>query len=426
MDSELRFISTLLRANKANQESFFAQQIPRGVFKLREIEINWIYKFRQQYNCYPSPKAFFDKFKEQLPVVKDPLPATLQPILDLAMFNQMNSLAQEVKKQIDSGGEITSALSLFKEGAARLNSYSVDYADHSFATNPNAIVRYRKMVSDIAHKRLRMVQTPWPAMNKMIGYLRPGNTVVMAARMGMGKSWTTMFWADYVANLKIPTLYVTKEMPTEEATDRFEALRYHIPYTSLTRGELSPTQIKFWHYRKKFLAKHPENYPLIISGDETVEGVGVRHVVAKIIQYKPEFVIIDGAYLLSVEGMPKNANRVEVLSKISSQLKAAAKTLHTIIIIVIQMNRKAEKPDGTAKGGIADLYGADTWAQDADVVMDLGGKRGSNSRIINILKSRNSGIGEFNIEYKLDPCPSFKQISSVTSSPGSSVTFTPL
>ena len=169
MDTELRFISSLLRSNKTHQDKFYAQQIPRGIFRLREVEISWIYKFRQQHGVYPSATAFEAKFKEKLPRVSDPVPACLQPLLDLAMFNQMSDLTLKVKERLDAGGDTSSALSLFKEGATKLTAYTADYSDNRFASNADSLTRYKKFISDLSNGRLNFAMTPWPAMNKIIG-----------------------------------------------------------------------------------------------------------------------------------------------------------------------------------------------------------------------------------------------------------------
>ena len=429
MDNEIRFIACLLRASKATQEKFYAQSIPKGVFRLREQEINWVYRFRQQHGAYPSAKAYLAKFHEKLPKVADPLPACLQPVLDIAMFNQMNELTKAVKDKLDRGEPTESALALFKQGASRLTSFSVNYVDHDFALNHSSIQRYRQMVRDLQLGNVKLITSPWPSLNKLIGFLRPGNTAVLAARPSIGKTWITISWADYVASEGIETLYFTKEMTTEEISDRTEALRFKLPHSKIIRGELLPSELGRWHKCRASFKRDHAQHPLVISGDETTEGAGFEHVASKIEQYKPEFVVVDGAYLLSVKGLSKNANRTEKYAEISSQCKVLAKNLNTTILIVIQMNRRSEKPDGTTKGSISDLYGSDSWAQDADFVFDVGGKRGSNMRTINILKGRNSAIGEFNVKFQIDPYPNFDEsglIGKPTAQSSTGVTFTAL
>jgi len=116
MDNELRFISALLRANRADQEQFYCQQIPKGIFKLREQEIHWVYAFREKYAQYPSVKAFESRFNKKLIKHSDPMAASLQPVLDRAMFAQMSLVQESTKKIIDEGGSMESAMRVMKEG----------------------------------------------------------------------------------------------------------------------------------------------------------------------------------------------------------------------------------------------------------------------------------------------------------------------
>jgi replicative DNA helicase len=411
MDSEQRFIYALLAANRHEQNRFYAQQIPKGVFKLREVEIGWIYRYRDLRGAYPSINLFNHKFSED-PVKKhkDSLSGTLQPILEMAMFTQMSDLTKKVKKKLDADEDVASALEYFKSGASKLNTFSVDYVDIDFKTTRGTLGRYKKRVKDIATGSKHLLDSPWPTFTKLVKYFTPGETVVLAARTSMGKSWLTMFWAEYYAAKGIPTLYISKEMPTEQCEDRQECLHFKLDYEKFREGNLHPKEIARWHKARREKIEHP----LIISGDETVEGVGLEHVISKIQQYRPQVCVIDGAYLISPKGLPAAAKEHEKYGYISNRLKAVAKATGTLIIIVIQMNRNAEKKDGTTRGTISDLYGSDRWAQDADWVIDLNGKRGSKYRTVCLLKGRESSVGEFNVKFRLSPYPDFSEAKGLS------------
>jgi len=279
-----------------------------------------------------------------------------------------------------------------------------------------SLKRYLSTVRNQAAGGSKVIDSPWPSLNKMIFFLRPEETVIVAARTSVGKTFWVINWAHYLASKGIKTLFITKEMSSEGISDRFECLKYGLPYAAFRSACLPPKLLRKW---KRARQNDIEDYPLIISGEETIEGVGLEHVTSKIHQYDPEVVFIDGAYLINPEGLNKRASPVERFSYISNRAKAIAKAKKKIIFLVIQMNREAEHADGAVKGSIKTIYGADAWAQDADYVFDLGGIRGSKQRTVTLLKGRESVIGEFNIRFQLDP-PNFKEVyagGSSTASP---------
>lgn len=403
-DIEWRFVAALLRANRNEQDRFFTQQIPLGVFKHRTKEVRWLYKYREKHGRYPSPVILCATFGEPLTAHSDPLEACLQPVLDMSMYESMKGVSEKTKELLDEG-KVSEAMELFKAGAARLSNFSADYVDVNFSTNTSSISRYRETVRMMQLAQNTLVDTPWPTGNKLVHFYRPGNTIVFAARTSIGKTWVLTSWAEHLAAKGIKTLFVTKEMPTDEISDRFECLRYGIDFDAFISGNLPPKEWRRWQDARKV----PNNLPLFITGDETIEGTGLEHVVAKIQQYSPQVVVIDGAYLLRLSGLSKNANRTESLQFLSNRCKSIAKALKVVIIVVVQLNRNAEQKGGNSKGGLKDVYGSDSWAQDADGLWLLHGQRGTNRRTLEVAKGRNSNIGEFEIEFAVNP-PRFKEV----------------
>lgn len=421
-DPELRFIASLLRGTPQEQDQFYTQQIPLGVFKLRQQEMLWIQRYREKHGQYPSRIAAQIHFGEKVPKIDEPVSACLQPVLDRCMYDEMKKVVNKVKGMTDEGLPMGQTIAAFKDGASRVKDFSVDYVDSDFAKSKGSINRYRELVRLKSDPKAQLLDFPWPTMNKLIGFQRPGNTFVWAARTSIGKTWVTTCLFDHYASKGISSLYITKEMPTEEIEDRFEAIRFELPYENFRAGTLPGDILRRWRKERA----HADSYPLIICGDETIEGTGLNHVLSKIEQYRPKIVCVDGAYLLRPENMPKNTGTVERLAFISSRIKVIAKVTKTVIHVVVQLNRSAEDKTGNTKGSISSIYGADTWAQDADYVATIGGKRGGTSRLIALLKGRESNVGEFYITFGLSPRPNFsenKTLTTSTTTTGSQVKF---
>lgn len=411
-DLESRFIAALLKANVAEQEVFHAKQIPLEVFQLRPTELHWINSYREKHGRYPSVFAYEAKFDE-VEEHDDPVAACLQPIMDLAMFNQMRKVQDKTRKLLDEGESVQKAMAVFKDSASALTAYSSDYVDVDFGNSRSALTRYQDWFR--ARKDRQAMTTPWPTLTKLIKFLRHGEVVTICGRTSLGKTWLVINWCHHLAKGGAKCVFFTKEMPTEQIHDRFEAFHYGLPYDAMRASELPPKVLRRWRQARQKDSK----LPLIISGEETIEGGGLSPIISLIQRYRPQVVFIDGAYLIRPENAPKNAQSTEVLRLLSNRLKVIAKVTKTVIVPVVQMNRQAESKDGSAKGSISSVYGSDAWAQDSDYVIDIGGKRGTSSRLITLLKGRESNVGDFQVGFQLDPKPDFSESSS--SLPGGAV-----
>lgn len=413
-DNDSRFIYALLSSNKSEQEKFYAQAIPQGIFTVKQREIKWVYDHRERYGAYPSLQSYQAFFRSKLPSHRETLPAVLQPILDLAMFEQMRKVQLKVKKMLDGGEPVKDALAVFKAETQRLSTYSVDYVDVHFARDNSAIERYRQRAKSRVSQQTQRILTPWQSLNGLIKYFTPGEVADVVARPSMSKTWTTLHWANHLANSGYKGIFFTKEMPTEQIQDRNEALKFRLDYELQRDGKLPMKELLRWQSEKRKL-RHADNYNLVISGDETIEGTGLAHITSKIQQYRPDFVVLDGAYLIYPEGLSKNAPRTERFGFLSNRLKAIAKATKVFMIVVLQMNRLAEKAGkngSQTKGTIADIFGSDNWCQDADWVFELSGKRGSNRREISLLKARESALGSVHIRSEISPYPCFDEMSA--------------
>lgn len=406
-DIDSRFIYALLKAQRHEQSKFYAKQIPKGIFQIRPTEIDWIYQHRERFGVYPSYSAYVHRYG---PLAKhtDPLAATLQAVLDFEMFEQMRKVQTEVKTLLDKSGDVIKAMRLFKEGASRLTDYSVEYVDVDFSQSTEAVARYRDTVKLLNSPHQSVIDSPWPTLNKLIGFLRPGDVVILASRTSLGKTWVTCDWAKFLASKRnVPTMYISAEMMASTLGDRFEALQFELPYEALRSGTLKGRQLRQWlHRRKNF-----KGTPLTICGAESFEGLWLGHVDSRIQQYRPHVVFIDGAYKLRVQGVSRNANQVEALSTLSSQLNALAKRQSVPIIASVQLGRRSENAKtGITQGSLVDIYNCDAWAQDADFVLLMGGRRGANSRLLSLAKGRDTAVGEFHVNFQLDPFPRFTEL----------------
>ena len=238
MDTELRFIAALLHSNTGVQEAFFARQIPAGIFQHRGQEIAWVYTFRAKHGRYPSIFAYAAKFGEKLKRPQDNVSASLQPVLDVAMFDQLCKFQQNIRELIDGGTPMARVVQAYKAGSARLHIFDADYKDIDFAKSKGALLRYQELRRAIKDPNSFVARTPWASLNRMIKMLRSGETFVLASRTSLGKTWQLLNWAHFLAEAGAKVLFITREMTTEAIEDRVEALHFKLPYDLLREGKL--------------------------------------------------------------------------------------------------------------------------------------------------------------------------------------------
>lgn len=416
MDTELRFIASLLRAKRSQQENFYSKHIPKGVFRVRTQEIDWVFRFREKYGTYPTTSDYRAKFKDRLPQISSPLDAVIQPVLDFAMYAQMRDLGDKVKKMFDAGESTTKALALYKEGASKLTSYSTDYVDIDINDDEGADDRYRALVAEKAKDHPRILTTPWPTLNRLISYMSIGEQALISARYALGKSWVVSCWADYLASLGFNVGVFSKEMPGRQFQDRIECLRFGVNYVKFREGDLSPRELRRWRTRKADAQKR-KDYVLKVFGNEDAEGgLGFTQIAAKTRQYGLEVCFVDGAYLIRPPELRADIGDVQRFTYLSNHFKHYAKLLEVLFVCTLQDNRGAEDKKGNTKGGATTIYGADAWGQDADWHLSIGGRRGAPEREIALNKGRESALGEFRVGFNLTP-PSFSDMGPGQMSP---------
>lgn len=410
MDSELRLISAILHASPVAQAEFWDKQPPLTLFSLRSTEAHWLYRYREKHGRFPSPELFNNRFDEKVEEHEDPIAASLEPVANNAAFAQIKTIVDQVTKQFDEKLDPSAIIGSFREAAQKLNSFDMAYDDESLSDANIALRRYNQMRANLLKNGNRVVDFPWPAANKLVGFLRPGEVMIISARTSLGKTWALLAIIDHLANKGIDAFLLSKEMPTAQISDRLTALRFGLDWERFRKLDLDISEQVRW----KIAARRKPIYPVLVSGEETFQGTGMQQLYAKVQRVKPSVVAVDGAYLLQVEGLSKQANEVQRLTAVSNGLKRMAKVMKVPVIAVIQMNRDAEKKAGIAKGGLSNAYGADAWAQDADFFLEVAGERGTYERVLRFLKGRDTNIGDFFINFKLSPKPDFSQRHSLS------------
>lgn len=137
-----------------------------------------------------------------------------------------------------------------------------------------------------------------PCVDNVTGGLNNGELFTLIGYTGTGKSWYLTIIAVHLAKLGHKVLFFTTEMSTKQVFRRIDAMWNGFNYSKFKLGQLdAKDEKKYMDYLDKQEKNENEHSNLIV---EQATG-GITQISAKIDQYKPDIVLIDGAYLLEDE-----------------------------------------------------------------------------------------------------------------------------
>jgi len=182
--------------------------------------------------------------------------------------------------------------------------------------------------------------TWFPSLDAKLGWMKPGDMVVLAARPSM---WKTAFALNLAQNIwfnKKNVAIFSLEMSKEQLTDRMIASAMGINSWKLAKWELTDEEFaKIWEAMEKLSQAN-------IYIDDTAWG-NLTDLKSKCRRLKMEsgldLIIIDYLQLMSNWN---SLNRVQEISEISRWIKALARELNCPIIALSQLSRQLEsRPD---------------------------------------------------------------------------------
>ncbi|MYD60238.1 MAG: replicative DNA helicase [Gemmatimonadetes bacterium] len=219
---------------------------------------------------------------------------------------------------------------------------------------------------EIAQRGARAgVKTGYTDLDQITSGFQPSDLIILASRPSMGKTALTLCMARNAAVNRVPVLYFSLEMSTEQLAQRLLCGEARVNSHIFRTGNLSEED---WHRLANWIGKLMEA-PLYI--DDT-PAISVRELRAKARRAKSEYniglIIVD--YLQLMTTSENFGSREQEIAYISRSLKALAKELDIPIVACAQLSRAVESRTDK-RPQLADLRESGSLEQDADVVMFL-------------------------------------------------------
>lgn len=230
-----------------------------------------------------------------------------------------------------------------------------------------------------------LIKTGFADLDDILGGLRGGHLVIVAARPGVGKSSFALNVAENVAITdKKPTLFITLEMSAIELADRLLSSMAKVNGHRMRNGTVSNDD----RARIVEAAARASQGKLHVLDDASAS---VRKIAAHARRMKRKsglaLVIVD--YLQLIDPADKSLMREQQVATMTRHLKSLARELDVPIVCLAQLNRQAEQSRDN-RPRLSHLRESGAIEQDADVVIFV-----HREEVFRPDEAEYEGLGEF-------------------------------
>src|SRR6185503_17273726 len=253
------------------------------------------------------------------------------------------------------------------------------------------------------HFGLRGITMGWPTLDAATLGASGGDLIVIAGRPGLGKSYALqeMAYAAWLNSHRL--LFLSMEMGKRQMSIRWLGRHTRLNPKLIRSGQLSPWGRQMLHEGVAQI-KGATGRMYLESGQDTRK---VSQLEALVLQYGPEALYVDAAYLMSSEGKKKGyVSRWESLAEVIGELKALAIRFNIPIFITVQFNRNQKNRSMRGEPDLSDIAGTDSIPQDASIVLGIQkppAPHADNRRIMTMMKNREGDLCRFLYRYEFQP-----------------------
>lgn len=251
--------------------------------------------------------------------------------------------------------------------------------------------RYLKKLEDGGNRIYSGIQE----VDDKVGGWNKKDMLVICGRPGNRKTFLNLKILSNIIKQKrrFKILIISMEMISEVLSDRLDALLFDLPYTPLSRGNLSEN-LQEEYFRKLSELEKSEDSGEVYIEDSVYD---LFDLASKIMKYNPDIVMVDGGYLLK-EYTAKTL--WERASNIARELKNLAKKLGVLLFVTWQCNRDSENKEGSLSG----LAYSDSVGHESDGVYQISETKKNIEYRLESLKVREGEAFNFNVKFDINKC----------------------
>ncbi len=333
-DLDLAMVTAIVRDGKPALRAARNRGLRPDLLRGRGKEVyEFVVDYHMRYDDVPPIDVLKNKTGLEIPALPPALRADflVEEIFNRRTYEFVLKARNKVDEQLSATPPNVRTLVETLEGAVlelRAEQLTQSKAEPLFALGPAVKEHYEKIKGGA-----RGILTPWPAINDITLGFWPMDLVLFVARLSMGKTWTAVQLMLHAWQQKKRVLFASTEISRLRIGIRLFALMGKFSYKEFTHGRLSVhAEQKFFQMVEEFMS---EQGIYVVGGDFDFR---VEALSAALDEIRPDFMILDGAYLLRTQG----ASRTEMAANAFNDLKRLAIRHKIPIAATHQFNREVK------------------------------------------------------------------------------------
>ena len=355
----------------------------------------WVITYWRNHGSVPTERALSMEFGDikVIDAKPEPFSALVDELYSTYRHRNLVEAMSAAMPAINSG-DTTEAFKLLAAGIQKAG------ADVARLRDVNLIETWEARIEKYDELRkmpnsLRGIPTGIQGLDRITSGLRPQQLITFVGEAKKGKSLMTLMMANAAHLHGKRPLFVSFEMSAEEQAARYDAIVAKVPYSNILRANLSDQEFE---KVRNTLRMRKNMHPFVITED-TSSLTTVSSLAAKLQEYKPDILFVDGVYLMDDE-QGEQKGSPQALTNITRGLKRLAQTADIPIVGTTQVlswklgNKKSRKVTVDSIGYTS------SFAQDSDLVLAVESDPDiENQGIIRVVIARSAPQGEIRINW---------------------------
>lgn len=321
--------------------------------KANEGVYKFVISFIEKYNEAPSPQLLAEEFPGyDFSYNNEPFSFAVDKAVRLKKQNQVTDGLASVEKLL-AEGKLDDAHNQFILAARSFERAEIKSHDIDVKKDYDYWAEEYKSIRDSGESM--GLKTGISYIDNITHGIQDGDYWVFAARPKQLKSWI-MSWIFTNTGQECEDcniLFVSKEMTKAQIYKRVIAILGGVSYDSVRKHELTDEELEI--VKNRINQKLKAN--LVIVGKGEYEVLNASFIKAKIIEYQPRVVFVDGLYLFG------QSEKWEEQAQMSRQMRSIALDTNTPIVGTLQFNKKGM--------GVDNLAYSDAFLQDVTVLVGM-------------------------------------------------------
>lgn len=392
-DNEIRLINVAWKGDGSAWKELVSAKLTPEMFFDQDAAL--VYKFaldqQQKHGKFPS-ETFVKQSFPVFPRIKvtDPISLLIDAFKEWRRSQIVKVAIQESAEEYAKDGA-DKALARMESAIAQVAAESVS-ADGDIDLTENTRERYDAYLA-FAQRPPGLLGYPtgFATLDDILSGMQPKQLITVVALPKVGKSTLAMQMAISAHYAGARVMFQTIEMSSTEMSGRYECQRAGISYTRFRTGTLKKSEER--RYEKMLTETDKMPNPFVVT--ESV--INLAQISAKIEEYEPNIVVVDGVYLL--QSHPDFApGSAQALTHLSRSFKKLCQSTNTTIILTTQALQAKLQGGKLSPHSIG--YSS-SFLQDSDLVigLEMNDADDHDARELSILASRHSGTAKVTLDW---------------------------